>query len=100
MPVFDAVKAGKKCLTSGMIAGTQVRVIAEPSSAMDQLQISTTCPAKMVSLLGSAAHGMMTHKWGLPICLICGGMVDERHWQLMCREINKIRSKDFHGERT
>jgi hypothetical protein len=34
-PDLDAMKAGKKCLTSGMIAGMQVRVIAEPSLAID-----------------------------------------------------------------
>jgi hypothetical protein len=50
-PVLDAMNVGKVCLISGMIAGTQVRVIAEPSSAIDQIQMSTTCPGSSVSIL-------------------------------------------------
>jgi hypothetical protein len=48
MPEFGAMNEGKKLLTSGMIAGTQVRAMAEPSSAIDQIQMSTTCPVRTV----------------------------------------------------
>jgi hypothetical protein len=64
------------------MAGMQVRVIAEPSSAIEQMQMSTTCPARIVSLLGSVGHGVMTYESDLPIYLICEGMVTRVRWLL------------------